>query len=258
MRTNLIKRIRILVGVLLTIIGISSILLGYSEVGSPFVNELLSSIGVETGVAGLILLFLEYFLFQHNDTLTEELKYYRELFQANGILSDKIFTTKIPDLCQLNTDFHTYHFTRRDDNEVWMYNPIILNVDETRMSISGERRTINKHNQPNHFVLQAGLKDSNLIIFSKKEKYGSSETVTDIIRDFANANNQLYCGIRFHATWDKNYSVSPVLLTVKPFFKKQKKKPFVLDANQQIEIEKEWKKIAKIQKLTPLIIKMYE
>ncbi len=254
----LLKRIRVLVGIVLTIIGVSCILLGYSEISNQFANELLTSVGVETGVAGLILLFLEYFLFQHNDELAEELKYYRELFKANGILSDNIFTTKIPDLCNLYSEFHTYHYTRRDNTEVWMYNPITLIKDDVRMSLTGERRTINKHNVPNQFVLQAGLKDNTLIIFSKKETYGSEETVIDIIRDFSNANNQLYCGFRFHATWDKNYSVSPVLLTVDPFLKGQRKKPFVLNDTQKNEVENEWKKIATIQKINPLILKIYE
>jgi hypothetical protein len=47
-------------------------------------------------------------------------------------------------------------------------------------------------------------------------------------------------------------------MTVKPFFKNQRHKPFVLNDSRKNTVETEWKKIAEDQKIKPLLNTMFE
>lgn len=111
--------------------------------------------------------------------------------------------------------WHVYHVTRMDGKWYWCYTCIDFSKSHTPGRLMSETHLINQDRNPKDYVVEAGVRDTRLIIFLRDK--GSQEPVMVYVFPLAGLGIQSrHLGMVFVQTWDANNTISPAIVSASP------------------------------------------
>jgi len=236
------KKIRIVVDVLLTLIGIILVIYGIDK-GNIGIYAILSVLGAAILGATIPTIIGTYL----SDDIGD-LKGY--LLSANGFVSE-------PNAAKTCAGYwYFYHTSKQKGKKRWLYDEFLLDYDYEIGTLKSSSIIKKEDKSLKSYKMDAGVRSDRLIIIQRPEEGSESHTIA-IIKGASIEHYDIRCGIMLHQTWDGSTAISPCLLSRTPLkdhkglILENDSSFFNIESNKQLD--KIWENESKAQNLEVLL-----